>query len=204
MSKDTIMGVIANYLLNTKWYRRLADTLLICLICLVYGIVRGTIPIPTFTYQPTVEHAHIQSEEVRTVLNEVQHKYNPSITANILFHNGLKSLDGTFSFIKFSLSEYVSKPFISINPIDFKDVPYSIHLDMISAFMKHECYVTHIGTTHPFYFQYTRINTKYILACPMYNKQHNLNAFILLGFDSMPSFDINDIKPYARRIETLL
>lgn len=203
MNKDTIMGVITNYLLHTKWYRRVADAILICFICLVYGVVKGTITLPTPSHQSTVERAHIQSEEVRNILHDVQDRYKPSITANVLFHNGLRSLDGTFSFIKFSLSEYVSKPFITVNPIDFKDVPYSIHLDMISSFMKNECYTTRIGTSHPFYHQYSKINTKYIVACPLYNRQESLNSFILLGSDVSPTYDINELKLYAREIEKL-
>lgn len=203
MNKDTIAGAISNYLLHAPWYRRIIDVALICLIIILYGVVTNNITFNVHPQHSTLERAHIQSEEVRNVLQEVQYKYNPSITANFVYHNGIKSLDGTFSFIKFSLAESVSKHYITVNPIAFRDVPYSIHLNMISSFMNGECYSTRIGQSHPFYYEYARVNTNYITTCPIYSKHGNLNSFILVGTDTDIDIPHNDLKEFAKRLEKL-
>lgn len=170
----------------------------------MYGIAIGTLDVTKFiNHHHTVERSFVQSEKVHNLLKKTQYENQYSFIGHYRFHNGVSSLNGEYSFTKFSLTEYVSKPYITVNPIAWKDLPISINFSMMATLYNGECYTQIISYNDPMYNQFLRLNTDYIVACPVYDSKHKLSGIVIAGINAPNTIDSNQIKHIADLLQKL-
>lgn len=201
LSKLTGWESLVRYTKTTSIFRKIVDVLLVCLLLVVYGIAMGHIDITKFKMHHTVEHSYVQSERVQSVLKKAQYEHQYSFIGHFRFHNGVSSLNGAYSFTKFSLTEYASKPYITVNVLEWKDLPMSLDFTMMAALYRGDCYMNIVGYDDPLYNQYIRMNTDLIAACPVYDTRNKLSGIVIAGANSPNKIDINTFRLTVKTLE---
>lgn len=140
----------------------------------------------------TVEDSFSQSDFITSILNGERYKFGCEVLTHLRFSNGVTSLDGSFNFIRFSISEFSAAPHLSVNVQEYQYIPISINLALVSAMVKNELYCKDVDYTSPMYRQFTQMNIKSYCAYPVRNKHGMLTGFLFAGSsnkDKLPSTD---------------
>lgn len=192
---------IAQYFQTTKFTKKLQDALLVIFILLFWGMATGRIPVPDFASAHTVEASFSKSTKVQELLKQ-ELQSDDMFIARFVFHNGVSSLNGTFSFIKYTMVESESAPYIVVNPTEWSQLPYSLDLNMIGELLKGNCYSSKIGLTHLLHGKYTRLNTNHVTMCPIFDPQNRLYGFVAVGTNSTPA-TFDRVREITARIQGL-
>lgn len=184
LSKFTGWGYLVRYAKTTSIFRKLVDVLLVCILLFVYGVATGKVDPSKYIHHHTVERSYVQSEKVQQVLKNAQYQNQYSFIGHFRFHNGVSSLNGSYSFTKFSLTEYAAKPYITPNVLEWKDLPMALDFYMMATLYRGECYSKNIGYDDPMHNQYMKMNVDSIVACPVYDSRGKLSGILMAGVNS--------------------
>lgn len=178
----TGLDVISKYLARTKWWRKILDVLLVCLIMIVYGYSTGKIALPAFSIKPhTVEDSLERTRHAQKILDTYQITTKHSFVGHFIFHNGQSSLNGSFAFIKYSLMEHSRNYGVAVNVLRWKDIPIQVNIDMVLTLKSNKCYKKDITLDDVQYMDYQDLVTNHIIACPIFDRNNRLASFVLVG-----------------------
>ena len=195
---------VANYLAKTSIKRKIVDTLLLCLILIVWGYASGKITTPLINIKPhTVEASLDKVRQVQKVLDVYQVTNQYSFVGHYIFHNGQASLNGSFSFIKYSLMEYSSNYGVRVNPMEWKDVPIQMSIPMITAFQERKCYTKVVGYDDVQLIHYREMNVDEIITCPIFDRKGNLASFVMVGANRNKLVDQSAVELLAKEVSVL-
>lgn len=201
ISKLTGWEALVRYAKTTSVFRKIIDVLLLCLLLIAYGIATGHVDLSKYISHHTVERSYVQSDKVQQVLRKTQYENQYSFIGHFRFHNGVSSLNGSYSFTKFSLTEYISKPYITVNVMEWKDLPMALDFYMMAALYSGECYSKNIGYNDPLYNQYMRMNVDSIVACPVYDSKGKLSGILMAGTNSHNKVEKSVIASTVKSLE---
>lgn len=198
-----VLDPIVQYFQNTKLIKKLEDAAIICLLMLIWGIATGHIKLPVFN-RHSVLTSYNTSASVQSALNKHFSKDDKNtFAARFLFHNGVESINGSFKFIKFSMLESVSMEYLNINPTEWKDIPYSVDLNMIDTLLKGKCYFAIIQHNYPLYTHFNKLNTRSIGACPLFDNKGHLEGFVMIGRSDVYKVDEAIITNTTKEIQNI-
>lgn len=206
MMRDKLKSVsgydaVTKYLTNTKWFRKMFDVILVCMILLVYGFATGKIN-PSHFYNPashTVEHTFKQSTEIQKILDGEQYKNEYRFVGSYKFHNGTQGLDG-FNFMKWSLTEYSTEIGVQVDPMELQNIPIVVNMPMVSALVEDKCYMSVPNPKSPTYYISKRMGIHAYTSCPIFSRQRQLVGFILVATDQTIAPDQTKVRAIVEQI----
>jgi hypothetical protein len=171
-------AAVSTYFSNTKFFKKLGDTLLVMLILLTYGVAAGHIKLPTPAH--TVRASFNQSRQIQKELDIAQDKAQANFVGNFKFHNGTQGLDG-FNFMKYSLTGFSAKLGISVDAEAMQSIPIVVNMPLVAALVDDKCYSAFPNPTSPKYTLALQMGIKSYTACPVNDNKHNLVGFVIFG-----------------------